>query len=198
MRGDSLSCPAHVNTIASHPVATTKTEAPAERSEFAWIAWPARDHPGRTVVAGAIMVAFAALITSWCLRDGISLPLCILAGVGSLAVLFLALNRFFLVSRFEIDEEGLTARHPLRGRGRRIQWKDVRRFLHDRHGGYLSRRAVRSRFDSWQGVHILWGGDSQKTIDAIRAHLDAAPVFDSAFGSEAQARREARFDCLRR
>lgn len=139
-----------------------------------WRAWPARERPAKAALALAVMLAFSILITSWCLLDGVSPPLSILAGAGSLAVLFLALARFFLPSRFKIDEKGLTAKHPLRGRARRIEWTSVRRFHHDSHGGYLSRRAVASRFDSWQGVHILWGTDRARALGAIRAHMDAA------------------------
>jgi hypothetical protein len=142
--------------------------------KFTWRAWPARERPGKALLASAIVLAFAALIASWLILDGVSPPLSILAGAGALIVLFLALNRFFLVSRFEIDEKGVTAHHPLRGRARRIEWLEVRRFHQDAHGGYLSRRAVASRFDPWQGMHILWGMERERAVEAIRAHLDAA------------------------
>jgi hypothetical protein len=139
---------------------------------LAWRVWPARDRPGKAAFAGAVIIAFAALITSWCLLDGVSLALSIVAGAGSLAVVFLTLNRFFLPSLFEIDEQGLTAQHPIRRR--RIEWKDVRRFLHDEHGGYLARRAVSSRFDSWQGVHLLFDEHPERAIAAIRERIASA------------------------
>lgn len=151
-----------------------------------WRAWPARKRPGKAAFAAGIILAFAALITSWCLLDGVSLAFSILAGAAALLVMVLALNRFFFPSSFTIDAHGLTANHPLRGRPRRIEWKDVRRFLHDGHGGYLSRRAVASRFDAWQGMHILWDGDRDRLVSAIRARIHAASEAHPAMPMQGQ------------
>ena len=42
----------------------------------------------------------------------------------------------------DYDADGITARYPLRSQ--RCRWADVRRFMADAHGGYLSTRSRRS------------------------------------------------------
>jgi len=91
------------------------------------------------------------------------------AGTGGAVLLILALNRFFLPSRFSVDHEGITANHPLRSR--RLRWTDVRRFVHDGRGGYLSTMARPSRLDAWRGMHILFGDQRQGVIDQIHGRL---------------------------
>jgi hypothetical protein len=70
------------------------------------------------------------------------------------------------------------ARFPLRTQ--RIEWRDVRRFVTDDHGGYLSTRAVASRMDAYRGVHLLFGADRQAIVERIRTQIRAARVASSA------------------
>jgi hypothetical protein len=133
--------------------------------EFSWRAHPARERGGRTVLAvlivaaASVAVALAAGVPAWMVP----------AALGAAAVLILATNRFFFPSRFTIDEEGITARYPLRTMHRK--WTELRRFVHDRDGGYLSRRARASRLDGYQGMHILFGDQRDVVIDRIRRFL---------------------------
>ena len=90
-------------------------------------------------------------------------------GVLGAGIMLAALNRFFFPSHFEIDGEGITAEYPLRRL--RLSWKDLRRFCHDRHGGYLSTRARRSWLDGYRGMHVLFGARRDAVIEQIRAHL---------------------------
>ncbi len=85
----------------------------------------------------------------------------------SLALLFATLNRFFLPSRFAIDGEGITARYPLTRQ--RFLWTDVRRFVHDRRGGYLSRSRRASRLDAFRGMHVLFGRHGDEVAESIRS-----------------------------
>ncbi len=90
---------------------------------------------------------------------------------SSLSLVFLvaSLNHFFFPSRFTIDPEGITARYPLRSL--RYRWKHVRRFRHDRNGGYLSTRRLPSRFDAYRGMHILFGDQYEAVIRRIRENM---------------------------
>ena len=92
--------------------------------------------------------------------------------VVSAVILVMSLNRFFFASEFSLDDEGITARWPFRRQKRR--WDEIRRFDHGRHGGTLSRRAVRNRLDSFQAMPVLFGRDSHDVVSAIRTHLGVA------------------------
>lgn len=128
---------------------------------FVWRAHPARERRAQAAGALAVIVAFCALIffafssITW--------------AVLSLVVLLASLSRFFFPSRFEIDEEGITAKYPLRRM--RLQWAELRRFAHDRYGGYLSTRIRPSRFDAFKGMHILFGAQRDRVVETINRLL---------------------------
>lgn len=138
----------------------SQSDQTGQTQEFAWRAHPAREQTGKAIAAGLLILALAAA-----------------AGVAfgpwwtpfTLAVLMMALNRFFFPSRFAIDRESITAQYPLRRL--RMRWCDLRRFVHDGHGGYLSTRARRSRMDAYTSMHILFGLDPQGVIGEIRARM---------------------------
>jgi len=130
-------------------------------AEFSWQAHPAAERIGAALVGSLIVVAAASAIYA----SFQSIAWSVLA----LVVLVLSLNRFYFRSRFRIDSEGITARFPLRSQ--RCRWADIRRFMADDHGGYLSTRAKRSWLDAYRGLHILFGRQRRAVIDQIRTHL---------------------------
>ena len=139
----------------------TASEVKPAASTITWSAHPARQRPGAAVMASAVIVILAAAV-AWFGGSPPQYWWSVLGGV----VLMMALNRFFFPSQFTIDDEGITARHPMRRK--RLLWKDVRRFLHDEHGGYLSTRARASRFDAYRGMHLLFGEeDGQRIVQVI-------------------------------
>ena len=144
------------------PEPPSVTPVTSVQSEFVWPAHPARERPGAAVAALAIIALLALGATllgqsPWW-------------GGGAALLLVLALNRFFLPSRYAVDAEGITARYPLRTV--RLPWSRVRRFVHDEHGGYLSSRARRSRFDAFRGVHLLFGADRDEAIARIQSCIE--------------------------
>lgn len=88
----------------------------------------------------------------------------------ALVLMLLALNRFFLPSRFEIDDQGITARYPFRTR--RMNWAQLRRFVHDAEGGLLSPARRPSRLDSFRGLHVQFGRMGHRAIEAIRERVE--------------------------
>jgi len=128
-----------------------------------WRVFPAAERFGAALVTLAVIAAFASLAALlmespvWGLLAG--------------ALLLLALNRFFLPSRFRIDEAGITARYP--HARQYLSWADVRRFRHDERGGYLSSRARSSLLDAFQGMHVQFGSDAPLVVARIRRHLPA-------------------------
>lgn len=127
-----------------------------EAEQLKWTACPARERPLAAIGAVAIILAISA--ATW-LSFGPAWA------AGATIVLIAALNRFFFASEFSMDAEAITARYPLRRQ--QLRWADVRRFVHDRHGGYLSTRARPSRLDGYRGMHLLFGSDRGAVIEAI-------------------------------
>jgi hypothetical protein len=136
------------------------------REVYSWQAHPARERAGQAVAAGLMVVCLSFLSAALMQHT--------LWGVIAVAILAIALNRFFFPSRFTIDEEGITARYPLRSQ--RFRWADLRRFAHDEDGGYLSTRARPSRLDAWRGMHLLFGGEREEAVRRIEAHLPEEAV----------------------
>jgi len=75
--------------------------------------------------------------------------------VLAVVVLVVGANRFFFPTRYELDDEGITARFPLKTS--RYRWAELRRFVYDRSGGFLSPRAKRSFLDEYRGISLLFG-----------------------------------------
>lgn len=131
---------------------------------FTWRVHPATEHLGRLCAGVALIIAFAA-------AAGLAAG-SYLWSIFALIVLMIALNRFFLPSRFELDDEGITARYPFRTR--RMKWSQLRRFAHDDEGGVLSPRRRPSRLNAFAGLHVHFGTAGETAIEAIRTRLDRA------------------------
>ena len=140
---------------------------------FTWRAHPARSRPWSAVAASLIILAAAVAV--W-MSFGIGWA------IGSAIILVSALHRFFFPSQFSIDDDGIDAGYLLRRQ--RLRWRDVRRFLHDEQGGYLSTRARRSRMDAFAGLHMLFGDHRDEVIKRISQCVSAASALS---GSEARA-----------
>ena len=112
-----------------------------------------------------VIVGVGAGVGVLCFVEGMTPLYAVLCGLGGCALVVLGLHKFFFASRYEIDEEGITAVHFLTSH--RMEWQHTRRFLHDERGGYLSRRAIRTRLDAWQGMHLQWPTDDDARTRAI-------------------------------
>jgi len=137
---------------------------------FSWKAHPAKQQPGKACVALAIIMLAGLGVA---ITAGHPLP-----GVLGAMLLVLSLQRFFFSCTFEIDQDGITARYLMTNK--RAKWNDIRRFVHDRNGGYLSTRSRTSWLDAYRGVHLVFDDLREEAVAAISARL-AAPR------SEAQA-----------
>jgi hypothetical protein len=134
---------------------TTALE-PSSNGALEWSAHPARQRPLAALTALVVCSAFAAIV--W-----------VSFGAGwsvlSIVVLVLSLHRFFFSSRFVIDAQGVSATYLLRRQ--RLRWSDVRRFVSDERGGYLSTRSALSRWDAFGGIHIIFNQNRQRVIDEV-------------------------------
>ncbi|MCH2136881.1 MAG: hypothetical protein MK101_09915 [Phycisphaerales bacterium] len=133
-----------------------------------WTAHPLRQHRARGVLAIAVIIGCGLMVAT-----SFKTPLTgLLVAGGAMAVLLLTLNRFFLPSRFAIDDEGISAAWPLKRQ--RLCWADLRRFAHDDEGGFLSTRANPTRWQllrSVGGMHVLFGPRPAVVIQAIKRRL---------------------------
>lgn len=144
--------------LTSSPMASAESSIPVLR----WSAHPAREHRGRAL-AGVVVIAALAGVTG--VLGGHPLW-----GLAAALFLVLALNRFYLPSAFELDDDGIRARYPL-GR-ERCRWTEVRHLAVGREGGWLSRR-VDDRRRRGRGVHVLFGAQREVVLDAIRTRLSS-------------------------
>ena len=129
--------------------------------EMCWTAHPARERSAAAVIASCAVLCASVLV--YLAFDGLWW------GVGAALLLVTTLNRFYFPSRFQIDDEGITARYLLRRQ--RLKWKDIRRMACDGHGAYLSSRSRASRLDAYSGMHVLFGRKRDSVVEQLRAHL---------------------------
>ena len=129
--------------------------------DFTWQAHPARERIGAAALGLSVIGALTGVVL-------LSFQSLVWAAAACL-VLLVALNRFFFPSRFMINADGITARYLLHTQ--QIKWCDIRRFVQDDRGGYISTRAKRSWLDAYRGMHILFGTHRETVIKRICARL---------------------------
>ena len=131
-------------TLAGFPEEEHRDMSTAEEQSIRWSVHPAREQPARAVAA--LVVVLIACSFVWLTVGGSEkLMLASIAAGVAAALLLASLSKFFLRSHFEMDSESISARYPFSSRC--FKWRDLRRFVADRHGGYLSTRRRPSRWD---------------------------------------------------
>ncbi len=128
-----------------------------------WRVHPAAERVGSALAAMAVIGVFA-ILAALLMQSAVW-------GLLAAALMLMALNRFFLPSRFRIDDTGVTAKYPYARQ--HLSWHEVRRFRHDQRGAFLSSRARGSMLDAFGGVHLLFGPHAQLAVEQIREHMDA-------------------------
>jgi hypothetical protein len=132
---------------------------------FEWTAHPLREHVGKAVLAAVLVLACGVLV-GLVVADPMASPL---AAGAAILFLLITLNRFFLPSRYRIDDHGIAVRYPLRTRV--LRWSEIKRFRHDEEGGYVSPRSRSGVFDT-AGISLLFGTNASEIIPRIKAAID--------------------------
>ena len=127
-----------------------------------WTAWPAIESPGRTTVLVLAIVVLAML--SGALGGDL------LWGLTAAALLSIGLNRWFLPTTYEIDDERIVAGYPLRKRS--IRWENARRLVLDVAGGWLS--DARSGRRGRRGIDLYWGPDPERSRSLVARYAEDA------------------------
>jgi hypothetical protein len=114
---------------------------------FSWQVHPARRRPLAALLTVLVIAAAAFLAGSLMEQLG--------WGIFAAVALVVGANRFFFLTHYELDQVGITARFPLKTV--RYRWEELRRFIYDGGGGYLSPRAKASFLDEYRGISLLFG-----------------------------------------
>lgn len=133
-------------------------------TEVAWTVLPARQRPGIALCAFVVVIAVGVLVGS-------------VAGDwiwGALAVVFLmaTLSRFYLRSRIELSQAGVSAEFPLKTR--RVNWEEIESIRHDDRGAL-----IRLRRRAWLRANeftILFGESSEEAIRGLNAFAPAGII----------------------
>ncbi|MFQ5732821.1 MAG: hypothetical protein ACE5KM_12815 [Planctomycetaceae bacterium] len=135
--------------------------AQTHQETLLWSVHPARTRPWATVCALIVVIGAAWGTAEWMGH----------IGWAALAIAFFAitLHRFFLPSEFRIDDAGVTAKSAFTSAF--FRWQDVRRFQHDRRGGFLSTRRRATLFDAFGGIHLVFRDNREEVVRRIEQRL---------------------------
>ena len=143
---------------------TPSTPGTVPVGTFAWTAHPARERPVAGIVALLIVTALAEAVN---LFTG-SVGWAMLAS----AVLVLSLRRFFLPTRFVIDEHGIVV-SALFGTTR-VPWDAIVRVSFGARAAWLSLGDLPGWRESRRGVLLLFGRRREDVLAHLRTWLPAA------------------------
>jgi hypothetical protein len=138
-----------------------------------WTVHPARSRPGTT----AILVA-GLTVASWTLGTGLLEPLlfatadALRAGAATLmvgAAFAVALGRWFLPTRYRLNDDGVEA--TFAGSTRRLAWSRFRSYRRESNGYYLSPLLNPTRFDRFRGLLLLCTFLPSSTVEAVGSIL---------------------------
>jgi hypothetical protein len=130
------------------------TAAPA----LEWTSWPARDEGLRSVLLTLLLAAIIALLF---------LAFGQLGWIGAV-LLPLSLARYYLPTRYELGEKGLTL-HFLGG-CRLRRWDSFRRYYPHRIGVHLSPFEAPSPLDPFRGQFLRFSGNREAVLRALERH----------------------------
>ena len=130
-----------------------------------WWSWPLREN---TLCAGLVLLGLAAAGIGIRQLTGAT-HLALLA----VAVLAIALWRFFLPVQFELNADGVN--QWLFGRCRQIPWKAICGYEVCSAGVLLLPRADRCPMDPLRGLYLPWGSRRDEVLARVRYYLDPRP-----------------------
>jgi hypothetical protein len=133
-----------------------------------WHVHPARDRWGATCFVLIVTAALAWLAADWMNSFWWAALACLVVGTS--------LRSFLLPGEFRVDSSGITVRRLMWTR--HVPWRDIRRFLHDANGGFISARARSSAMDLFRGMHLLFDGNRESVVAAIERAMAVSSTPD--------------------
>lgn len=142
----------------------TTTPSAGMTPALSWRSWPLADDAPRSFLLVAVTIGVCVLVGV--AFGGIGYGL---LAAGMLAV---ALGRYFLPTRFELSESGVTVRFC--GQTRHMDWSDVGRVVVQEAGVFVSPFAAPSRLDSFRGVFVRFVGNGDEVVTFVRQAREQA------------------------
>jgi hypothetical protein len=118
---------------------------------LSWTVHRAKETPTKTVVASFFILGFVAF--SWVVFGP-------MLGILALAVLFLALNTYFLPITYTLTDKGIEVDKRLFTA--RYEWKQFRRWFRTTGGIVISPFSRKNYLDNFRGVHLLLPAGSSR------------------------------------
>ena len=130
-----------------------------ENTSIEWRVWPASLRPKQAISTWILIVVLGYVI----------LDTDLITGVLLLGLFIASLSTFLFPSRFKIDDEGMTARYPIRKKY--YKWSQVRRAKFFDEACYLFSRKKPSNLDGWSGIAVFYGNQKDEIVASVKAHL---------------------------
>jgi hypothetical protein len=130
-----------------------------------WRVHPAAERPVALACALGVIAVFGWLANEW-MESWVW-------GLFAAGLMIGLLSRFFFPSEYQVDAEGVAARHGLTRQ--RLRWGQIRRFAHDARGGYVSPRSRPTALDAFRGVHLLFDRNGSAVVERIECELAKRP-----------------------
>lgn len=149
--------------MLTEQVEDPQSDASGSASALVWVAWPAAERKGRSVILMVVILFLSMLVALiggdwlWGLTGGI--------------LLMASLNRWFIPTAFTMTEEDIEVGYPLSRR--RVRWSDVRHLVVADGGGWVSTRVEVTRLNARHGVDLYWGRNPDEIMDAVLARAEA-------------------------
>jgi len=127
-----------------------------------WRSWPVRERmAAASMVVGGLVAA--GLLVRW-ITGQTHLALV------AVAVLAIALARFFLPTLFELNPDGVSQWRL--GRRRRIPWREIRSYEICAAGVLLLPHADPCPLDAYRGLYLPWGQHRDEVLAHLHYYLD--------------------------
>jgi hypothetical protein len=126
-----------------------------------WTVHRARETPVKTVVVSIFILAFVGF--SWAVFGP-------MLGMLAVAVLFLALNTYFLPVTYRFNDRGIDV--DKRVFTTRYEWKQFRRWVRTSGGIVISPFSHRSFLDNFRGVHLMLPAEERRATSDERRMAD--------------------------
>jgi hypothetical protein len=139
-------------------------------AELAWVSQPMRRSWKKTVVAGC-SILLAGILTGYVMEA---------PGFGLIAMLIMfgSLAKFFLPTRYTLNESGVTVKSTTQTFTRK--WNVFRSYYVDKNGVLLSPFLVPSRLENFRGLYITFDDNRDEVVAFIKDHIKAPDSLDDS------------------
>jgi hypothetical protein len=151
-----------MDTMSSSPKEHPTFWANGPPPSFRWTGWPARER-GVSAILVTIGLLAVGFLVHW-ITDQVHLA------AVAVAVLSVALWRFFVPVRYELNDDGV--QQSVLGRHRRVPWDCVHRYEICRTGVLLLPFSDYCQMEVLRGLYLPWGKNRDEIVSRIRYYLD--------------------------